>query len=550
MKKTGVILAVFMLMLGLLPLGVSADNTPGSGPANVDPYSLPDGTVFTLTYPDGSVVTTDDPAEADRLLQEYKLLYEAETNRNGEIHVKDLIRAGELRIEEIEAPDGYIRDDTVYDVPVNDEEITIENTKRPRIDISVGKVWNDDNDRDGYRPESITVNLFADGEKIDSRVVDGTGGDNWNVTFKNLPKEHEDGTDIRYTVKESRVKKYTTLISGTMQDGFVITNTHTPETTEVQVQKLWEDNNDEEKLRPKTVTLTLFADGKSVKTLDLSAGEDGSWTGSFTGLPKYRDEGTPIRYTVKETVVPDGYEVESISNRDDVIIIVNRHDIPKDDTTPVKRINGRRGTVKLAERDRDITFTITEYVPENAETVSFTDKLEDVLVIKEAFLDADRTPLNSFKVGIEGQTVTAALKGDDAAKVRGQKVTLTIVCNISPSVTDEQLIKKYGDEKRIPNTAEVSIDGKPKATNTVKVIPPTPGKPKPTVTPRPTVTPTPGTGRSGGGGSGAAGTSGGSAVRTGDQYVVLPWVITGTAAAVCLIFLLIWRRWVNKGRKN
>ena len=46
------------------------------------------------------------------------------------------------------------------------------------------------------------------------------------------------------------------------------------------------------------------ADGADTgQTLTLS--EDNEWTGAFRGVPRYRDHGTRIAYTVSEDVVAD-----------------------------------------------------------------------------------------------------------------------------------------------------------------------------------------------------------------------------------------------------
>ncbi len=43
---------------------------------------------------------------------------------------------------------------------------TITNTNTETVEVSGAKSWDDDNDRDGVRPASITVNLMRDGAKI------------------------------------------------------------------------------------------------------------------------------------------------------------------------------------------------------------------------------------------------------------------------------------------------------------------------------------------------------------------------------------------------
>ena len=162
--------------------------------------------------------------------------------------------------------------------------------------ITVTKVWDDNDDQDGIRPESVTVNLLANGEKVASAEMKAglrtlfTG--DWTVTFEDLPK-YADGEEIVYTVTEEAVEGYEATI-----DGFTITNTHEPETTERNVQKYWDDKNDKYDTRVESVKITLYANGKSTgKTVTLS--EKNDWFDSFENLPKYED-GKEIKYTVKE----------------------------------------------------------------------------------------------------------------------------------------------------------------------------------------------------------------------------------------------------------
>lgn len=56
------------------------------------------------------------------------------------------------------------------------------------VTISGTKTWNDQDNQDGKHPESITVNLFANGEKIDSTVVMADENGIWSYQFENLPK--------------------------------------------------------------------------------------------------------------------------------------------------------------------------------------------------------------------------------------------------------------------------------------------------------------------------------------------------------------------------
>ena len=192
---------------------------------------------------------------------------------------------------------------------------TIMNSYTPEtIEVSGSKTWDDENDQDGKRPEVITINLLANGEKVDEKTV--SAGDNWSWSFTNLPK-YENGKAINYTIAENAVPDYTAEI-----DGYNVTNTYKPGKTSVSVAKSWQDNNDQDGIRPNAITVKLLADGKDTgKTLTLN--ETNNWSGSFTDLAKYKD-GEEISYTVEE-VSAEGYETVIEGNATEGYIITNSH---------------------------------------------------------------------------------------------------------------------------------------------------------------------------------------------------------------------------------
>ena len=165
---------------------------------------------------------------------------------------------------------------------------TITNTNTEKVNISGTKTWDDNNNQDGKRPASITVNLLKNGTKVDSKTVTPDASGDWKYSFDGLDKYNADGTEITYTVSEDAVDSYTVTVTGTD-----IKNSYTPEITSVTVTKAW--------VGPKTnsVTVHLLADGTDTgKTVTLS--DANSWTDSFSGLDKYNADGTEIVYTVKE----------------------------------------------------------------------------------------------------------------------------------------------------------------------------------------------------------------------------------------------------------
>ena len=119
-----------------------------------------------------------------------------------------------------------------YDVPSYVKAIegtsttgfTVTNTITGKVDIPVTKVWV------GPATDSVTVNLYADGVKVDT--VQLTAANQWKHTFANLDK-YENGREIVYTVDEVLISGYKTKITGDAQIGFTITNSkETPKTAD------------------------------------------------------------------------------------------------------------------------------------------------------------------------------------------------------------------------------------------------------------------------------------------------------------------------------
>ncbi len=94
--------------------------------------------------------------------------------------------------------------------------------------IEATKEWKDEENRDGIRPESITVELLEDGTATGQTVV-LSEDNNWNGYFIK-PYTNPDGSVVySYSIQETEVEGYTGEISGDLKTGYVITNTHKPE---------------------------------------------------------------------------------------------------------------------------------------------------------------------------------------------------------------------------------------------------------------------------------------------------------------------------------
>ncbi|ENQ3079634.1 Cna B-type domain-containing protein [Bacillus cereus] len=178
-----------------------------------------------------------------------------------------------------------------YESKVNGYDIT--NTKVGKTKVEGTKIWKDNDATD--RPSKVQVELFRNGEKIDTKEVTATN--NWKYTFDNLEVYDANGVAYKYEVKEKPVPGYKSEVNG-----YDITNTKVGK-TKVEGTKTWKDNNATN--RPSTIKVNLLQNGTVIDTKEVTAAN--SWKYTFDNLEAYDAEGKAYKYEVKEQPV-NGYE--------------------------------------------------------------------------------------------------------------------------------------------------------------------------------------------------------------------------------------------------
>lgn len=175
------------------------------------------------------------------------------------------------------------------------------------IDVSVIIIFSDQDNKDGNRPQSITVRLYAGGAEIDNAIV--TASDGWTHTFSELPK-YLDGNPIHYSITEDPVNWYSTNIHG-----FTITNNYVPEVTSVSVRKIWNDDNNESGVRPSSIAMTLNNGNHVILN------EANGWTATISDLPTHVN-GEEVAYSWTEQEVL-GYMQQDVTQQGAVTIFTN-----------------------------------------------------------------------------------------------------------------------------------------------------------------------------------------------------------------------------------
>ena len=220
---------------------------------------------------------------------------------------------------------------------------TLNNTAR--IKVPVSKIWNDNENSDGIRPASVTVSLLRNGEPTGETIeLNETNG--WKGIFQGeqLPSGsyaglpmYLDGVKCDYTIEEQEIPedvasggKYTPAISGDI-DNFTILNNHVPRYTEIRVQKIWDDADDQDRIRPRFINVDLVRDGDTEHPyMSAVLDESNNWAYTFEKVLKYKDgsELEESEYEIVEHMDPaidDEYTKIVGGDKETGFILINTH---------------------------------------------------------------------------------------------------------------------------------------------------------------------------------------------------------------------------------
>ena len=398
---------------------------------------------------------------------------------------------------------------------------TITNSYTPEtVDVKATKNWEDANNQDGKRPTKITINLLADGQKVDSKEVQAAADGTWTVEFTKLAK-YKDGKEIKYTVTEDAVAEYESTITD-----FTITNKYAPKAIDYKVTKVWNDANNQDGKRPESVTVQLYkkvgdadpvaVEGKKLTLTAKDKTDDNTWVASFTKLPQY-EAGKEITYSIEEVDVPAGYEssvtgqvVTNTYNPETVVLSGtkvwkdnNNQDGKRTTSVKVQILNGEKVVQEIEvsektgwkfeskklpkyENGKEIKYTVKETAMTEYKATITTDKDGKYTITNEH--TPEKTAVKGHKIwkdednkdGIRPASITVKLLAD--GKETGQTATVSETSGWTYEFTG---LDRYREGKEITYTVEevnvpdgytASVEGY-NITNTHTPEKPTPGKP-------------------------------------------------------------------------
>ena len=355
-----------------------------------------------------------------------------------------------------------------YTKQVNGYDIVNTYTPPETIDVSGIKTWNDEGNKDKTRPEKITIYLLANGTQVDAKEISEKDG--WKYSFTGLAKYDDNKQEIKYTIDESEVEKYTKQING-----YDLINTYTtenPETVDVNGVKTWNDANNKDGIRPKAIRVKLLANGEE-KTSVITT-EEQDWKYSFTELPKFDDNGNEIKYTVDEETVSgytkkiDGYNITNTHTPTEKLDFSLRKFITEINSVVVNP--SRAPQVDVTNLANGTSTTATYNHPKDAKTVNTGDVVTyTIRVYNEGEVDGyvslikDEIPEGLQYITNDATNTTYGWKmldadGKETSDVSKAKYVTTDY--LSKEKSEDNLIAKFNKETKQLSYKDVKVSFK------------------------------------------------------------------------------------------
>lgn len=358
------------------------------------------------------------------------------TNHDGIATLPNLFIGKKYYLQEVTAPEGYVKSDaktyfTVKELE-NDgdvQKIVIQNDV-PRTSMRLQKEW-----IGPQNVQEVSVHILAN-EKDTGQTVVLKAADGWKTSVENLPVNDKNGNPIAYSIQEEAGKNYTSSVRGDMENGFVVTNTNT-EKRDIAVSKVW--------IGPKqdSVQVTLVKDG-TLTDQTLTLQEANEWKSSFDSLIKYDAiDGHEIVYSIQEHELPN-YEVSIEGNMESGYELIN---------TNIETLSIPVSKVWIGPEHDAIEVTL----------IKDGEKTDQTLT-----LNADNEWTASFrnlnKYDVDGHEIVYSIQeqelSDYSSSVQGDMIEGFVLTNTNISTRTIPVTKKWVGQEGKSATIVLCQDGK------------------------------------------------------------------------------------------
>ena len=250
--------------------------------------------------------------------------------------------------------------------------------------IRVVKEWQDEDNHDGIRPESLTITLMRKkaGAGAAETVTDESGkpytvtlneANSWSGIFLQTDIVDENGEPWQYQFRESLAdgtpleNGYTLQWNRTGTNTYTLTNTRENETVTVAGTKTWLNDEEVPYKRPERIVLQLYQDGSKVDEITVEPDSLGQWKYTFGTYEKYKKydpkKGIAEEHEYTVTELPEtGY----FANTDDYTHITNEYD-PYGNLAIAKIVTNEEISAETAKAE--FTFRVSLYAERTVEEV-------------------------------------------------------------------------------------------------------------------------------------------------------------------------------------
>lgn len=361
-------------------------------------------------------------------------------------------------VDESEVNQGDLK---FYAKSINGDTIT--NTFKVPNDtkeITVTKIWNDNNDQANKRPNNITLQVKQADKVVKEQVI--TSAEDWKYVFE-VPKYNENADEIRYTVDEKEIPQFydKTINSHTITNTFTVPE----DTKKITVTKVWDDNNNQKEKRPETILLQLKGNNE---TYSQTVSVANSWKHTFE-VPVYDNNANKISYIADEAEANENdleFYLKTVNNN----TITNTYVGPE---IVVTKQSDKQG--KVVEYSDTIKYTITAT---NSGYKSGNVKITDTMLL-EAINNNNLTLKGNITVTgwsnnptptelANGITVTVPAKvGETAGEIKIE-FTVMVTANAGEIIKNQAIIT--GGENTETETIISNVEKATKITTNTETI--------------------------------------------------------------------------------
>lgn len=223
--------------------------------------------------------------------------------------------------------------------------------------INVSMDWQDGNNSDNDRPDSVEVGLKVDGKVIEDLTLTLSEDNVWTDAFENIDPEMGTAFEV-YSITEDfdsskEQEGYLYECAGSVEEGFTV---RAVRSVVLNTEARWIDNDNASGKRPDTVSL-IFKGGSQEEIVNVTSSHVLPDTvEADLVVPKYQEDGTLYAYTASGGAYSDTEWLidRNVTASEDGVYIVNyrlEDEEPGEDITTTELEDALKRAAEISEED-------------------------------------------------------------------------------------------------------------------------------------------------------------------------------------------------------